>query len=757
MNDELDGSCSGPRFSPQGDKLAFACSDRRDGANVYLADGEGGEIEIEVEEGWAKQFAWRPDGEAFAYSSTHIVNDYSLYEDVYFHVLGEETAVRLTSGKRARDPEFSHDGADLLVVTNEVQNNNLARMRIDQSLEELTEYADHTQLSTPRYSPDGRYIALSAWMDGDRDIWIFEADGTPYRRVTMDMYTDRDPTWSADGERLYFSSDRSGISNIYAVDLETEQLWQVTNVLSGAFQPTVRADEQVIAWLHYTHNGYRVALMELQPEAWRDRGLLPRPLVHGGPLSSCLPGEPGDRVAQSGGVAGFEEHPGMRGHTPRPIHTVLDQPVKGPDLDDIAEADEDKGEHDDEYPFDFEVRDYEALSTLVPPRYVLPTIYSTSTGFMGALSTSGVDTLRRHGYSIYATYRTDANFAGGGAAYTWNRWKPIFSWGAHTYVVPYGKIYRQQTPEPGANIPVVQETDRQYWDHRTRFWTAASVSRRERTAIYARYTGVYRTPKDKPGPHAYRDFLPTRGFLSTIGGGWRYAKGKVYTYSIAPEDARVLALDAEWTSPWLGSYTLDTSDKPVAFNRMQVSGEVREFVSLPWAYNHVLAMRGAAGISFGDQLRYGAFRLGGNYGESGYYRLPDEWKSLRGYPVATVGGNGYYLSSIEYRLPLRRLDWGPGTLPLFLRTLHGAAFMDIGDAFDELTELQEPTAIRDGGAVLPFRPPLVGVGAELRLGTIVGWGLGFNTRAGYAIGLTRSDYYAPTDLQTFYFRIGSSF
>ena len=761
MHDELDGSCSGPRFAPQGDKLVFACSDRRDGANVYIRDGEG-EIEVEVEDGWAKTFGWRPDGEAFAYSSTHVVNDYNLYEDVYFHVLGEgKKAVRLTSGKRARDPEFSHDGADLLVVRNEVQNNNLARMRIDQSLEALTEYSDHTQLSTPRYSPDGRYIALSAWMDGDRDIWIFEADGTPYRRVTMDAHIDRDPSWSADGRTLFFSSDRTGIANIYAVDIETEQLWQVTNVLSGAFQPTLRADGEVLAWQHYTHNGYRVALMQVDRDAWWDRGLLPRPLAVGAALADCLPGDPEERVAQVGGVAGFEANPGMSAIAPGRIHTVLDQPVKGPDLDDVAEADEDKGEHDEAYAFDFPVRDYDPVPTLLPPRYVLPTLYSTTTGFMGALSTSGVDTLRRHGYSLYATYRTDANFAGGGFAYTWNRWKPIFSGGAHTYVVPYGNVYMQQTPEPGANIPTIQETQRRYWDHRTRFWTSASVSRRERTAIYARYTGVLRTPLREPGKRAYTDFLPTQGFLSTVGGGWRYAKGKAYTYSIAPEDARVLALDVEWTSPWLGSYVID-HDQPAdqqraAFNRLQISGEVREFVALPWAHNHVLAMRGAAGISFGDQLNYGAFRLGGNYGESGYYRLPDEWKSLRGYPVATVGGNGYYLGSVEYRLPLKRLDWGPGTLPFFARTLHGAAFLDVGDAFDELAELQTPTAIRDGGPAVGFRPPLVGVGAELRLGTIVGWGLAFNARAGYAVGLTRSGYYNPTDLQTLYFRIGSSF
>lgn len=760
MDEDLDGTCSGPRFSPDGQHLAFSCNDRRDGANVYLANGDGDEVEVEVEDGWAKTFAWRPDSQAFAYSSTHVVNDFNLYEDVYFHEVGEgRKASRLTSGKRARDPEFSPDGADLLVVTNETQNNNLGRMRIDQTFEALTEFTDHTQLSTPRYSPDGRFIALSAHVDGDRDIWVFHADGTPYRRVTLDMANDRDPTFSADGDWLFFSSDRSGIANIYAVELETERLFQVTNVISGAFQPTVRPDFELLAWQHYTHNGYRIATMPIDQDAWWDRGVLPRSLAYSGSLAAVRTGqaEPTERVAQLGGRAGFDPNPGMDSLFPRPVHTALDQPVSGPDLDDVAQADDVLGEHDRDYAFDVPVRDYDARDTLFPPRYLLPTLYSTTTGIMGALSTSGVDTLRRHAWSAHATYRTDARYFGGGASYTWNRWRPVMSWGANTYTVPYGAIYRQQTPQPGANVPSILATDQTYWDQRFRFFTTASTSRKERTAIFARYTGIVRRPQEKLGDAAYREMLPTRGFLSTIGGGWRYARGKVYTYSIAPEDARVLAVSAEWTSPYLGSYVLDTNDERVPFNRVQLTGEIREFVALPWGANHVLALRAAGGVSAGDQLRYGAFRLGGNYGESGYYNLPDEWKSLRGYGVATVSGNGYYLGSAEYRMPLRRLDWGPGTLPLFLRTLHGAVFLDVGDAFDEVTELSSATALRDGGPAVPFQPPLVGVGAELRLGTIVGWGLGFDTRAGYAVGLTRSGYYNPTDLRTLYFRIGSSF
>ncbi len=749
---DLDGSCYGPRFSPQGDKLVFSCADRRIGSNVYLADGEGEAIEIELEERLAKNFSWRPDGEAFAFSATHVVNDYNLYEDVYFHEIGAEATPRLTSGKRARDPAFSPDGADLLVVRNKAQSNSLARMRIDQTLETLVEFDDHTQLSTPVWSPDGRFIALSVWQDGLRDIWLFTPDGEPWRRVTMDVHIDRDPTWSQDGSTLFFVSDRTGISNIYAVDVDQERLYQVTNVLGGAFQPSIRADGQKMAYQHYTSNGYRVALMDLDRELWWDLGLLPRSLEHRGELNAPVEVEVAAGTGSTG--LGAPSHPGRT----TTLTGVADQPVAGADVDDVTRVDEDLVEQ--EYAFDFPVQEYDPLRTLFPPRYVLPTIYSTTTGFMGVLSTSGVDTLRRHGWSGMLTYRTDAKFVGGGLSYTWNRWRPVMTWGLNSYVVPYGAIYYLPEGGPGGNIPVASSSGETYWDHRTRLSTAASYSPRQNQAVYARFSSTYRRSqtdlkelaKDK-GIDIYEPALPARGLLSTVAVGWRYARGQGFSYSISPEDSRYIGVDAEWTVPEVGaglagSYTLNDEGAPEPFNRVQLTVELREYVKLSELidplplYNHVFAFRIAGGLSRGDQLRYGSFRLGGNYGESGYYRLPDEWKMLRGFPVATANGDNYYLGTFEYRFPIWRLDYGWNATPFFLRTLHGAVFADVGDAWDTGA----------GGGV-----PLVGVGAELRLGTILGWGLGFNARVGYAVGVVGAEGISPTSTDSVYFRIGNTF
>jgi len=743
-------SCSGPVFSPDGEHLVYSCSDRRTGAAIWLADGDGAEPEVEVDDQAAKTFTWRPDSQAFAFSSTHVVNRFNLWEDVYFHELDSDSTRRLTNGKRVRDPAFSPDGADLWVVQNGVQDNNLVRMRIDQSLEPLTELEDHTQLSTPRWSPDGAFVALSVWQEGFRDIWIYRADGTPFRRVTFDTHIDRDPAWSADGRALLFVSDRTGIPNVYAVDLETERLWQVTNVLGGAFQPSLRPDGQKLAYQEFHTHGYDIVVADVDRSAWWDRGTLPLPLAHRGELAEVLPG--GHAVASRGGIGTGSVGPvDARGRRGRQVHSVglSDQPVRGAQTEDKTRAEIEREEED--YPFDHPVERYNPLPTLFPPRYLYPTIYQTTYGLMGAASTGGVDTLRRYAWSAYATYRSDANALGGGASFVWNRWLPTMGWGAYRYTVSYGDIYLETPPEPGANLPGIESVGQRYWDRRIVWWTSLSLPLTDNSSTWFRYRGVWRAPLDELPKDVYYGALPTRGVLSSLSAGWGYGKSRGFAYSISPENARSLSISARLTSRFLGSYTLDEVNARQPFDQLQITGQWREFIGedfatdklhLPWwPANHVLVVRLAGGVSIGDRLRYGSFRLGGNYGISSTYRIPDEYKSLRGFPIAAVAGDWYYLTTLEYRFPIWRIDQGAGTLPLFVQKLHGAVFVDAGDAFDTLEEATGP---------------LVGVGTELRLNAIVGWAVGLQFRAGYAFAVYGPGGYSPIQVETLYLRIGTS-
>jgi TolB protein len=50
-------------------------------------------------------------------------------------------------------------------------------------------------------------------MQGNPDIWLLDAARTT--RFTFDGSSDRYPTWSPDGSRIVFSSNRKGAFDLY--------------------------------------------------------------------------------------------------------------------------------------------------------------------------------------------------------------------------------------------------------------------------------------------------------------------------------------------------------------------------------------------------------------------------------------------------------------------------------------------------------------------------------------------------------------
>ena len=68
-------------------------------------------------------------------------------------------------------------------------------------------------LAGPRVSPDGHRVAVSRRVEGNSDIWLL--DGTRPSRFTFDAAEDLTPVWSPDGTRIVFSSNRTGVYELY--------------------------------------------------------------------------------------------------------------------------------------------------------------------------------------------------------------------------------------------------------------------------------------------------------------------------------------------------------------------------------------------------------------------------------------------------------------------------------------------------------------------------------------------------------------
>src|SRR5207237_10841387 len=75
------------------------------------------------------------------------------------------------------------------------------------------------------------------------------ADGSGLKPVTSGPYDDREPVWSPDGQRIAFSSDRSGSYDVWVLTLATGDVTQVTKDSSNEYFPAWRRGSSEIAFV----------------------------------------------------------------------------------------------------------------------------------------------------------------------------------------------------------------------------------------------------------------------------------------------------------------------------------------------------------------------------------------------------------------------------------------------------------------------------------------------------------------------------
>jgi outer membrane protein assembly factor BamA len=201
--------------------------------------------------------------------------------------------------------------------------------------------------------------------------------------------------------------------------------------------------------------------------------------------------------------------------------------------------------------------------------------------------------------------------------------------------------------------------------------------------------------------------------------GWSFSGARRQTFSISPEGGRSLLLALEGAHEGLGSERTFT----------RASADWVEYLPLP-PRRHVLQARFFAGGSGGDTPPQGAFTLGGESPGDIALSIDDTSLPLRGYPLNAFRGDNALLLGLEYRFPFHELGGGGDTAPFFWRRLHGALFVDAGEAWD------------DGG--FGTGELRTGVGAELRLDLTFSYSLPLTLRLGVAWGLDEEGGVYPT-------------
>ena len=125
---------------------------------------------------------------------------------------------------------------------------------------------------SPSWSPDGKRIAFISDRDGHPDrapgwltseIYVMDADGGNPQNLTNHPSDDRSPSWSPDGTRIVFQSyrdnDRNHNIEIYVINADGSNLQRLTNNLAADEDPAWAPDGKRIVFSsaregHVVHN-----------------------------------------------------------------------------------------------------------------------------------------------------------------------------------------------------------------------------------------------------------------------------------------------------------------------------------------------------------------------------------------------------------------------------------------------------------------------------------------------------------------------
>ena len=123
----------------------------------------------------------------------------------------------------------------------------------------------------PRLSPDGRRVSVSI-AEQETQIWLYDLSRETMSRFTFEGNTNGNPTWTPDGKRIAFESNRKGAVNLF---------WQLADGSGGLERLTTSenfhapsswsADAQLLAFIEANPTtGYDIWVLRMS-----DRKALP--------------------------------------------------------------------------------------------------------------------------------------------------------------------------------------------------------------------------------------------------------------------------------------------------------------------------------------------------------------------------------------------------------------------------------------------------------------------------------------------------
>jgi len=620
-----------------------------DGRHICLAvkSGKTDALTIvEVETGELQQFtfeplegifsaAWSPDGKQIAFIGLQ-----DGQTDLYTYELESEELNRLTNDRFSDfEPAWSPDNQKLVFAAQRGHR------------KENQQYGSDSRISEYNYH--------------QTDLFYYDLITEKITRLTDTPWNENSPVWAHTQNSLIFTSDSNGVNNLYITDLAEIDPVAITNVLTGAFQPSLSQNDSRLVFAGYADRGWDVYTLSNPLEMITEPKKV-KPTLYAQELKKqwqkreavdqlAKLGKTGERsvtrkVSERGSYSNYIFAPGYSSWEEY-NQTAIDTVTPRPQLDTLKNRDESGA---------YVVRPYKTKFSL---DYVESQAgYSTFWGFQGTTVFSFSDIMGNHRFTFgtemyvdlensdyyfsyqYLTNRINygftgfhmANFYATSVLYLW-RWR---NYGADfSASLPFTKFSRLEFGSTWFNVEQ----------------NLVSLQTGQSETISKIHTLLPRT--------AFVFDNSLWGFLYPID-GWR---GRL-DYIVSPK---------------YDQYSLE-------FMSLQL--DLRRYFKLNDDYS--FALRLSTGASFGENAQY--FFVGGesnwlNQKFKRYHHFENANEiyfsefvtPLRGARYYEREGTRYFLMNYEFRYPFieyLKLGW---PLPMTLGGIQGVTFLDMGTAWKE--------------------------------------------------------------------------
>ncbi|KPJ84264.1 MAG: hypothetical protein AMS19_01320 [Gemmatimonas sp. SG8_23] len=660
-----------PASSPDGRWLAYTRADGRSDTQLRVRDVASGEVRSLGRTNGLATFSWTPDGELLV-SQLELDDPYRSYGDLYFFDLdGSER--RLTRGQRLAQPSVAPDGSHAVAVQQGDGTNGLVIVELEEgSVTSLVAPDPEVHWAFPRWSPDGRWIAASRWSPGARhDVVLLDAGtGEVVELVTDDRALDLAPAWSPDGRWLVWASDRSGVFNILAAEIETgtgqaSEPVALTNVRTGVAYPSVDPEGRSLFVSGYHVDGWDIERIPFQPDG---RSLAEPAVDRFAPTI-----EQPDRGAEAGTVDPYSPLPTLR---PTYWEVSYGDPIEVP-----------------------EVR---REGSFLRRRQIL--------GFGLGIQTGGRDLVGRHSWGAFGRVTTTGGKFEGGVSYAFlGLGNPVFS-------VSADQSYRdggQFVVEPDLDTLIVLERERSVegavtflaprWRRDLSVTLGGGLSWRNRQLLDETLD-----PSEQFSLN--RETIRIANYRASL--NLNSTRSHAFQMGMARGASLFLlgGLEQELAVPDSLS-GVQGLDRSLAEVRAQLRGAIPLWGG---GYaRHVLALRVSGGAATGPGADPLLYRVGGASGQleplTGLELFGGNFLffPLRGYETSSRFGRYAWSASAEYRFPLWLVNRGLRAWPVHLDRAIGSIFLDAGNAWGPDVW---PTGFEN-----PLRTALASAGAEVTM------------------------------------------